>query len=238
MNDFDYDVMQKKRIAHQARYRKCGSKSKKCSLGSDHMTRKQWERKCGEVMTYQLNRPMTWTDFKAQPIHIQQLYLENIIQTYGVTATDLGRMFGVNRVTVTHHCQENGFQVHFMRGKRMDNQQREAFERFLSEGCAPGAVDIRVPQAEDSAQPDDRQACAACDAVQADVYTVPAPCTDQAAEDASDAPDRHQMGMTEFTLRFSGEFDPGMLHNSLMYMLRPGTPVELEIRCAVKAKCG
>ena len=35
MNDFDFENMQKKRIAQGARHRVCGSKSKKCSLPSD-----------------------------------------------------------------------------------------------------------------------------------------------------------------------------------------------------------
>ena len=35
MNDFDYDVKEKKRIAAGARSRKCGSKSKRCTLLPD-----------------------------------------------------------------------------------------------------------------------------------------------------------------------------------------------------------
>ena len=31
MNDFDFDCLQKKRLAQQAKYRKRGSKSKKCT---------------------------------------------------------------------------------------------------------------------------------------------------------------------------------------------------------------
>ena len=43
MSDFEYDCWQRKRIAQQAKYRKCGSKSKKCSMSTDHMTQKQWK---------------------------------------------------------------------------------------------------------------------------------------------------------------------------------------------------
>ena len=35
MSDFEYDCWQRKRIAQQAKYRKCGSKSKKCSMSTD-----------------------------------------------------------------------------------------------------------------------------------------------------------------------------------------------------------
>lgn len=51
MNDFDYEVMQRKRLARQAFHRKSGSKSKKCPMSTDHMTRKQWLERCGESVT-------------------------------------------------------------------------------------------------------------------------------------------------------------------------------------------
>lgn len=48
MNDFEFDCLQKKRLAQQAKYRKRGSKSKKCPMSTDHMTKKQWIEKDGE----------------------------------------------------------------------------------------------------------------------------------------------------------------------------------------------
>ena len=35
MNDFEFDCLQKKRLAQQAKYRKRGSKSKKCPMSTD-----------------------------------------------------------------------------------------------------------------------------------------------------------------------------------------------------------
>lgn len=131
MNDFEYDVMLKKRLANQAKYRKCGSKSKKCPMSTDHMTRRQWEKRCGEVMTYQLRRPMAWKDFKAQPIHIQKMYIEDLMGVYDVTATDLARMFDVTPATVLRHCGKDGLDVRFTKGKHMNDQQRDMFEKFL-----------------------------------------------------------------------------------------------------------
>ncbi len=48
MSDFEYDCWQRKRLAQQAKYRKCGSKSKKCSMSnrphdSETVERKEWE---------------------------------------------------------------------------------------------------------------------------------------------------------------------------------------------------
>lgn len=47
MNDFDYDIVQKKRLVASARKQKCGSKSKKCSLPSDNLTAAQLKAKNG-----------------------------------------------------------------------------------------------------------------------------------------------------------------------------------------------
>lgn len=45
MNDFDYEVLQKKRLARQAFHKKGESKSRKCPMSTDRMTRKQWIEK-------------------------------------------------------------------------------------------------------------------------------------------------------------------------------------------------
>ena len=78
MTDFDYDVMLRKRLASQAKYRKRGSKSKKCPLQSDGMTRRQWERRNGEVVSMDLNRPMDWKTFKGFPVTMQETYLKQL----------------------------------------------------------------------------------------------------------------------------------------------------------------
>ena len=78
MNDFDYDVMQKKRIAASARHRVCGSKTRFVSLPSDHMTDAQLKRRNGPVSTYKLGEPMPWKGFKQLPDDLKRAYLEQL----------------------------------------------------------------------------------------------------------------------------------------------------------------
>ena len=96
MNDFDYDALQKKRIAAGARHMKRGSRSKRCSLPSDHLTPAQLKRRNGPVSTYKLDAPMRWDDFKAMPVDLQKKYLTNLVETYGATNEMLGDMFYVH----------------------------------------------------------------------------------------------------------------------------------------------
>ena len=96
MNDFDYDVLQKKRTAAGARHMKRGSRSKRCSLPSDNLTPAQMKRRNGPVSTYKLDEPMGWDDFKSMPVDLQKKYLTNLVETYGATNEMLGDMFYVH----------------------------------------------------------------------------------------------------------------------------------------------
>lgn len=100
MNDFDYDVLQKKRTAAGARHMKRGSRSKRCSLPSDNLTPAQLKRRNGPVSTYKLDEPMRWDDFKSMPVDLQKRYLSNLIETYGATNEMLGDMFYVHPTRV------------------------------------------------------------------------------------------------------------------------------------------
>ena len=100
MHDFDYDAMQKKRIARGASHMKRGSKSKKCTLPSDYLTAAQKRRLNGPVSTYKLDEPMSWESFKAMPEDLQKKYILNLQETYQANNDMLGKMFGVTGVSV------------------------------------------------------------------------------------------------------------------------------------------
>ena len=132
MNVFDAEVRERKRLASNARHKKNGSKSKRCSLPTDHMTEKQWKERCGQVMEYKLNEPIPWAVFKAYPKDIQEMYIKNMVDKYHVTASDLGRLFGCHYGTVSRFCQQHGLQVPFAAGRRMSPEEKAAFQRLLA----------------------------------------------------------------------------------------------------------
>ena len=203
MNDFDYEIMQRKRLASQASHRKCGSKSKKCSMSTDHMTRKQWEERCGDIVTYQIGKPMSWDEFKQLPSGIQKEYIMDLVHKYSVTASDLARMFGITPNTVSKFCGSNDIGIVFIRGKRMPKEARAEFEKFLSGGSgsiAPMTSDPILTPAES--------------------VMTPAAMTSG-------------MNMTQFSLCFEGTIVPEMITNSIIAMLRPNSNVKLEVMCSV-----
>ena len=98
MHDFDYDAMQKKRIARGASHMKHNRKG--CSLPSDYLTAAQKRRLNGPVSTYKLDEPMSWESFKAMPEDLRKKYILNLQETYQANNDMLGKMFGVTGVSV------------------------------------------------------------------------------------------------------------------------------------------
>lgn len=108
MRDFDYEVLQRKRLANQARYRKNGSKSKKCSLPSDGMTQKQWRERNGEIVSYNLTKPMKWKQFLALPEDVQQEYIATLQDKYDASMAGLAVMFETHVNTVRSYFKLHG----------------------------------------------------------------------------------------------------------------------------------
>ena len=204
MSDFEFDCMKKKQLAGQAKYRKRGSKSKKCSLPSDGMTNKQWKERCGPVITYNPNKPMVWEDFKKLPDHIQTEYITNLQHKFGVTAVDLSKMFGVQPLTVRKHADANNLGVEFPRGHAMSAAKKAEWDKFV------------CPEQDEPAFLDDE-----CEEwpVEEPVGDMPAPAQPEA------------MKMKNFSLRFSGNIDVNMIANSLKWILGESPNGELEIIC-------
>ena len=106
MHDFDYDAMQKKRIARGASHMK--RMSKKCTLPSDYLTAAQKRRLNGPVSTYKLDEPMSWESFKAMPEDLQKQYILNLQNTYQANDKMVGKMFGKSDVTVGEYRKRLG----------------------------------------------------------------------------------------------------------------------------------
>ena len=109
MNDFDFDVMQKKRIARGAAHRRCGSKSKFCSLPSDHMTTSEWKRRNGNVKTFNLKDPMAWSDFKSMPLDLQQAYIDKLQERFNISINRISvDLFGLCQDALRRHVERKG----------------------------------------------------------------------------------------------------------------------------------
>ena len=221
MSDFEYDCLQKKRLAGQAKYRKRGSKSKKCNLPSDRMTQKQWKERCGPVVSFNFNKPMNWDTFKKLSTIVQTEYITNLQKKYGVTAVDLGDMFGVRALTVRKHVDANGLNITFPRGHSMNAERRAVWNEFL--GVVPTNVVESVPENAAEEAPVEE---VVEEVVEAEVLTA------QTEPETVIAPmEPKGMNMKKFCLQFAGAIDVNMIANSLKLILGDQSNGELEIIC-------
>lgn len=131
INDFDWEVLQKKRLAKQAKYVKRGSRSKKCSLPSDRITRKEWNRMNGEIATYNLNRPMDWKTFKSMSIDLQREYILKLREKYNATCKQFAQLFGVGYWAVYEHVAGT-LKITGGAKHKMSDSDREAWEKFVT----------------------------------------------------------------------------------------------------------
>lgn len=130
MNDFDFDVKQKKDIARSARKKISGSKSRKCRLPHDGLSPTQLAALNGPVKSYKLGQPMDWATFNMMPEDMRRAYLRNLMVRFNPTQRELGLMFDISHTVVGSVLKQFGLS----RGKdhRMTQGDREAWEKFLA----------------------------------------------------------------------------------------------------------
>ena len=129
MTEFDRDVQQRKQLAQQSRYRKNGSRSKKCTLPQDTMTNAQLKKKNGEVISFNMNMPIySWKDFKALSKSTATEYITGLDAEFDPSMNDLAKMFGVTYNTVRDHLKEIGCPL--PKGT-MHPSKKESWEKFL-----------------------------------------------------------------------------------------------------------
>lgn len=132
MNDFDYDCMQKKRVARGA-FAHINRKRGGCALPSDTLTEKQRKEKNGEVKSYNITRPMPWREFKSMPEDLKREFFRNM-QSFGGTAKWLAEEMNACDATIRREAELVG--APFRRGGR----NVELWQRKVIEWGAASAV--------------------------------------------------------------------------------------------------
>ena len=147
MNDFDFDVMTKKRIARGAAARKCGSKSRRCTLPSDYLTDAQKKARNGKLSTYNLSKPMTYEQFKLMPRDLQREYLLKLRNDMHASTRVIAQMFGCSYETVRVVICDLGINTG---GKKiyMNLDQLMRWNNWLSGDAANTPVAVTEPETE------------------------------------------------------------------------------------------
>lgn len=152
---FVQDLKEKKGIARSAAHKKNGCKSRKCTLPSDFLTKKEREKMNGEVKSWNMNKFYSWEEFKQMPVDIQEAYISTLVQKYKIgLATIANKVFGITPSYVYRVIVKAGFykRVPFPRKtKKADEERFVADIKTMRDGEKPKmAVYIPDGNREDS----------------------------------------------------------------------------------------
>lgn len=169
MNEFYEDVKQKKSLVSSARHKVGGSRSRKCTLPSDHLTAAQKRGLNGPVHTYAVNRPTTWAQFKEMPADIQQAHLDYIQNRFSVGLGTVARLvWGVSDSCAYNYAAKQGLSYQNFRG----SHNAEGFAGLKSWSGLYGETEAPAGEPEGGGSPrrrgahgSPRGACAGPDAV-------------------------------------------------------------------------
>ena len=206
MNIFDLEVYEKKKAVPSARHKKNGSKSKKCKLSTDGLTERQLQKRNGAIVTYKLNRPMQWAEFKAMPVDIQEKYLMDLKDRFGITPTAVSRMFGVTGQSVINLLAKEEYSIQLCKGQSMTKEQKWAFESFIRGNTQENKVDTVGNDTE---------------AVVVNVEDAP----------LVEKVESNPFQMSEFSMSMNGKFNRETFFRSLAMMIPDGVEVNMEIKC-------
>jgi len=165
MDDATYTLQQtnreRKTLSRNAKYKRNGSKSKKCTLPSDYLTPAQMKRRNGPMKTYDLLKPHTAQELREWPADLRHVYMDELLKKYNPSNEDLGSMlefFGTSTVSrfLTNECgirrARGGRKIH-------TDEQVSAWKRFISGEepvltLTPDEPMVVIPKAERDPEPE------------------------------------------------------------------------------------
>lgn len=137
MNDFDYDCLQKKRIAKCAKNH-VNARRGKCKLPYEYLSAKERNALNGEVKTYNLRVPLTIAQFTDLPRDLKQEYLTWLQQTFHANDTMLAELWNTSTWSAGVYRKAAGV-TSLGRGSKSfpTQEQKEAWNAWLREEEQP-----------------------------------------------------------------------------------------------------
>ena len=136
MNDVEFilkeDIKEKKQAGRGYYHKKNGSKSKKCRLPSDSLSKKEIEKMNGECKVYNFNKPMSYSNFCAMPVDLQIKYLEMLRDKFGANQTEISKMMGVADTTLASHRAKFLDNKPAFRSYKHSRLDIEAWNKFIN----------------------------------------------------------------------------------------------------------
>lgn len=138
---FVTDCADKKRTARGIYNKRTHTgKGGKVRFPSDNLTRKELDAMNGEVVSYKLNEPMTWAEFKALPDDIKKTYIKLLREKFDVPDSRIAAMLKIDRHYFYDKTAELGLSIGEHRG-RSRPWDEAGWNTFINK-AAPVPVEI------------------------------------------------------------------------------------------------
>lgn len=128
------DLKDRRAEASGARRKKNGSKSKACSLPSDRLTHRQWEKLNGPMNIFAMNVPTDYETLSKQSEDIQKEYIMNLLDRFNITVSKISEMLGISPSFGMNYVKTLGIN-YTPRGAKLKNNKNEkdAWNYFLAQ---------------------------------------------------------------------------------------------------------
>lgn len=133
MTEFDYDVKSRKALVPSARRRKNGVKSKKCTLPSEYLTKKERTALNGELTSINTNKVYSYKEFMDFPESLQAEYVRSLKERFDVTPNMLAKLMGCSGSTTARLMKSLGYNLSG-HNSRSTPVQRLEFANFIKAG--------------------------------------------------------------------------------------------------------
>lgn len=150
MTDVEYlfkqDCKEKKNIG-RGYFAKNRTGKGRVKFPSDYLTKKEKNKMNGEVISWDLNKIYSWEEFKALPNDLKLPYLQKLVDTYGVTLTDISKyQFRKGGSTLLMHLKSvdlSSKNLHtYGPGYRMTYEDRSRYQQAIND--ALGAIEEKI----------------------------------------------------------------------------------------------
>lgn len=136
---FVSDVREKKQTASGAFHKRThAGKGGAVKFPSDFMTKKELKAMSGEAVSYRLNDPMKWNEFKYMPDDIKVIYIKNIREKFRVPDTKIFEMLGISQQGGSNAFKKLGLSLG--KGNKMKNFDSDAWFKWVNGIPAPQPV--------------------------------------------------------------------------------------------------
>lgn len=150
--DFFRDVAQKKNVARSARNKTGAPRS--CTLSQDTMTQKELNAKNGNVLRFELGKPMTWKTFRLMPRDLQNEYLTKLRQNFNASPQAIAKMLNVSIDTFRLYIKDTILSDP-IKHRRFSAEQEAAWQRFNCPTPAVNPVISTQPDVIDEPKPEE-----------------------------------------------------------------------------------